>query len=113
MEILAQVCIFLPDPSGYDYFSIVRFLIKVVEEALIDVSFYRTRYENFAKLSESALTVLKCFKASPERRLKVAELEEATSLPRRTIQYSLKNLNDNGFLKHLGSGAGSLYQLRF
>ena len=79
----------------------------------MDVTFYRTRYENFINLSESALTVLKSFKASPERRLKVIELEETTSLPRRTIQYNLKNLTEKGFLQRLGSGAGSRYQLIF
>jgi Fic family protein len=104
---------FSSDPSAYDYFPIVRFLIRVVDEALMDVTFYRTRYENFINLSESALIVLKSFKASPERRLKVIELEDTTSLPRRTIQYNLKNLTEKGFLQRLGSGAGSRYQLIF
>jgi len=104
---------FSPDPTGYDYLPIVRFLIRVVDEALIDVEVYRTRYANFTNLSESALIVLKSFKASPERRLKVSELEEVTSLARRTIQYALKKLTEKGFLQRLGSGAGSRYQLIF
>jgi Fic family protein len=104
---------FSPDPSEYDYLPFVRFLIRVVDEALTDVEIYRTQYENFTKLSESALVVLKSFKASPEKRLKVAVLEEATSLPRRTIQYTLKKLVEKGFLQRLGSGAGSRYQLIF
>jgi Fic family protein len=104
---------FNPNPSAYDYLPIVRFLLKVIDEALKDVLFYRTRYENFTKLSESAVIVLKCFKSSPERRLKVIELEEYTLLPRRTIQYNLKNLTEKGFLQRLGSGAGSRYQLIF
>lgn len=65
----------------------------------MDVEIYRTRYENFTKLSKSALVVLKSFKASTEKRLRVAELEEATSIPRRTIQYTLKNWSKKGFCK--------------
>jgi Fic family protein len=104
---------FTPDPSGYDYLPITRFLVKVVEEALLDVEVYRDRYTKFTKLSETALTVLKSFKASPEKKLQVSELEETTSLPRRTIQYALKTLAEKGFLQRLGSGAGSCYQLIF
>ncbi len=104
---------FASDSTKYDYFPIVRFLTKVVDEALIDIEVYRTRYANFTNLSESALVVLKNFKASPERRLKVAELEKASSLPRRTIQYTLKTLTQKGFLQRLGGGAGSRYQLIF
>ena len=85
----------------------------MVEEALIDVEVYRDRYTKFTKLSETAHAVLKSFKASPERKLKVSELEETTSLPRRTIQYALKTLTEKGFLQRLGSGAGSHYQLIF
>ena len=104
---------FNPDPSAYDFFPITRFLVKVVEEALLDIELYRNRYTKFNKLSETAHTVLKSFKARPEKKLKVSELEEATSLPRRTIQYALKTLTENGFLQRLGSGAGSRYQLIF
>lgn len=104
---------FFPDPTKYDYLPIVRFFIKVIDEALADVDVYRDRYASFISLSESALKVLKSFKASPERRLKVAELEETTVLPRRTIQYALKKLTEKGFLQRLGNGAGSRYQLIF
>jgi Fic family protein len=104
---------FNPDPSGYDYLPITRFLVKVVEEALRDVDVYRDKYTKFTKLSETAYTVLKSFKASPESKLRVSELVEAISLPRRTIQYALKTLTEKGFLQRLGSGAGSRYQLIF
>ena len=104
---------FTPDPSGYDYSPVTRFLVKVVEEALIDVEVYRDRYTKFTQLSETALAVLKSFKASPERKLKVSELEEAILLPRRTIQYALKTLAEKGFLQRLGSGASTRYKLIF
>ena len=43
----------------------------------------------------------------------VKVVEEAASLPRRTIQYALKTLTEKGFLQRLGSGAGIRYQLIF
>ena len=38
---------------------------------------------------------------------------EATDLPHRTIQYTLKTLTELGFLLRLGQGAGVRYQLVF
>jgi hypothetical protein len=37
---------------------------------------YRNRYAQLQKLSESGLTVLNCFKSSPEKRLKVSYIEK-------------------------------------
>lgn len=65
------------------------------------------------KLSESALLILNSFKSRPEKRLKVAELELLTNLPRRTIQYSVKTLHEQNFLQRMGQGAGVRYQLIF
>ena len=45
---------FASDSTKYDYFPIVRFLTKVVDEALVNIEVYRTRYANFTNLSESA-----------------------------------------------------------
>jgi hypothetical protein len=36
---------------------------------------YRSRYAQLQKLSESALAVLNCFKSSPEKRLKVSDIQ--------------------------------------
>ena len=95
---------FHQDPGRYQYDGLVHFFMKVLAAALADLDFYRTRYANLQKLSPAAHTVLHCFKASLENFLKVAELEEQTTLPRRTIQYALKTLTDKGFLHRMGSG---------
>lgn len=104
---------FQQDPSQYHYGPLVRFFIKILAAALGDIDVYRARYANLVGLPESAAMVLDSFKASPERCLKVGDLETQTQLPRRTIQYALKMLTDKGFVHRLGSGAGSRYQLVF
>jgi len=104
---------FHQDPGQYHYGPLVRFFLKIIAAALGDIDIYRTRYANLVRLSESARSVLDSFRASPEQRLKVGDLEAQTTLPRRTIQYALKTLTDKGFVQRLGSGAGSRYQLVF
>ena len=104
---------FHTDPAQYHYGDLARFFINMVNHAIDDIDIYRTRYANLQRLSENAITVLDVFKASPEQRLKVADIEQATNIPRRTIQYSLKTLMEKQFLQKLGSGAGSRYQLVF
>ncbi len=74
---------------------------------------YRNRYAQLQKLSESGLAVLNCFKSSPEKRLKVSDIEKDTRLPRRTIQYALQTLTKKAFIQKLGQGAGTRYQLIF
>ena len=74
---------------------------------------YRNRFAQLQKLSESALAVLNGFKSSPEKRLKVSDIEKDTDVPRRTIQYALKTLTEKAFIQKLGQGAGSRYQLIF
>ena len=101
------------DPEQYKYDSLIWFFLKVIDDAVTGISLYRQRYANYQRLSESALSVLNSFKSSPEQRLKVADIEAATNLPRRTIQYSLKTLTDKQFLQKLGDGAAVRYQLVF
>ncbi len=104
---------FQQDPGLYHYGPLVRFFLKILAAALGDIDVYRARYANLVGLPESAAKVLDSFKASPERCLKVGDLETQTQLPRRTIQYALKMLADKGFVQRLGMGAGSRYQLVF
>ena len=105
--------IFQADPSRYHYEPLVWFFLKMLEGALEDVERYRQRYTMLQKLSETASVVLQTFKSRPEQRLRVNEIVEATAVPRRTIQYVLKTLTDQGFLQRLGQGAGVRYQLVF
>jgi len=104
---------FFSDPMKYNYLPLVRFFLKIFEEALSDIEFYRNRYANMMSLSESASIVYQAFRNNPKERLQVSELEETTNLPRRTIQYACKTLTEKGFLQRLGKGAGSRYQLVF
>ena len=104
---------FKADPTQYKLEPLAWFFINILESSLADIEIYRKRYNNLQKLSESALTVLNCFRSSPEKRLKVSDIVEKTGLPRRTIQYALKTLTKQELLQILGRGAGSRYQLVF
>jgi len=105
--------VFKQNPQKYRLEPLVWFFLKIIESSLSDIWVYRDHYKKLNKLSESALTVLTSFKSSPEKKLKVSDIEIETKLPRRTIQYSLKTLVENGFLQLLGRGPGSRYQLVF
>ena len=104
---------FRPDAKLYKFDIVVLFFLKVFESAIADIDIYRKKYENLRLLSESAVKVLECFKSNPEKKLKVADIEKTTELPRRTIQFALKTLTEKTFLQRLGKGAGSRYQLIF
>jgi len=104
---------FKADHTQYKLEPLAWFFINILESSLADIEIYRKRYNNLQKLSESASTVLNCFRSSPEKRLKVADIVEKTGLPRRTIQYALKTLTKQELLQILGRGAGSRYQLVF
>ena len=104
---------FQHDPAGYNLEPVAWFFVKIMKGCLEDIDIYRERFSDRQRLSESALTVLNCFKANPERRLRSAELVMETGLARRTVQYSLQRLTDWRFLQRLGHGAGSRYQLIF
>lgn len=104
---------FKEDASQYRLEPLAWFFLKVLEASLKDIELYRKRYQDMIRLSETAVQVLQCFKNYPEKRLKVADIETETGLPRRTLQYALKTLTEQGFIQILGQGAGSRYQLVF
>ncbi len=104
---------FRADARLYKFDIVVLFFLKIFEAAIADIDIYRKKYKNLQLLSESAVAVLECFKSNPEKKLKVAEIEKTTELPRRTIQFALKSLTEKTFLQRLGKGAGSRYQLIF
>ena len=104
---------FHTDPGEYHYDALAQYLITIVRRAIDDIDIYRTRYTNQQKLSENAIVVLAVFKARPEKRLKIADIEKNTNIPRRTIQYTLRVLVEKQFLQKLGAGPSSRYQLVF
>jgi len=104
---------FHADPQNYKLEPLAWFFIKIIKLSLSDIEIYRSRYARTQTLSESAVAVLNCFKSSPEKRLKVAEIANDTGLPRRTVQYALQTLAKNVFIQKLGQAAGTRYQLVF
>ena len=104
---------FRPNPNEYNLELLAWYFNKVIEDSLKDIEFYRTKYRNLTHLTEAAMQILNCFKARPEKRVKLSELEEETKLNRRTIQNSLTSLVEKGFLQRLGQKRGSRYQLVF
>ena len=84
---------FHADAKLYKFDMVVLFFLKIFEnERLpIHIAVYRKKYAHLQSLSESAVTVLECFKSNPETKLKVADIEKTILiLPRRTIQFALK-----------------------
>lgn len=104
---------FIDDSQKYKIEPLAWFFIKILRSSLSDIEVYRNRYAQLQKLSESGLTVLNCFKSSPEKRLKVSDIEKDIDLPRRTVQYALQTLTKIGFIQKLGQKAGTRYQLIF
>jgi len=101
------------DPQKYRMEPLAWFFLQMIRSSLSDIEVYRNRYSQMQKLSESALAVLNCFKSSPEKRLKVSDIEKDTALPRRTVQYALQTLTKKAFIQRLGQKAGTRYQLIF
>jgi Fic family protein len=101
------------DSRDYLLEPLAWFFLKMLRMALEDLNLVRQRYAALQRLSESAIQVLACFKSSPEKRLKVAELMVETGLVRRTVQNSLVSLIKAGFLHRLGTGPAIRYQLVF
>ena len=104
---------FHEDTRLYQLDGLASFFLKMLENALADIAILRRRYAALQRLSESAVSVLACFKSTPERRLKVADLMAETRLVRRTVQNALVSLTEVGLLQRLGAGPGTRYQLIF
>ncbi|HUX78318.1 MAG TPA: Fic family protein [Alphaproteobacteria bacterium] len=101
------------NPEDYNLEPLAWFFLKMIQNALDDVTMLRQRYTAMIRLSEGANKVLACFKSSPEKRLSVSELVQETGLVRRSVQNALVNLVKAGFLQRLGIGPSSRYQLIF
>ena len=104
---------FHEDTRLYQLDGLASFFLKMLANALADVAILRRRYAALQRLSESAVSVLACFRSTPEQRLKVADLVAETGLVRRTVQNALVSLTEVGLLQRLGAGPGTRYQLIF
>ncbi|HCJ62573.1 MAG TPA: hypothetical protein DHV49_07595, partial [Alphaproteobacteria bacterium] len=74
------------NPAEYQLEPLSWFFLKMMDQALGDISVLRERYNALQRLSESATKVMACFRSAPERRLTPAELMADTGLVRRTVQ---------------------------
>lgn len=104
---------FSPERRQYQIQFFLKFMIKILSDSLDDIQFYKEKHENYRKLSESALAVLKCFRERPEIQLKPKDIIAATNLPRRTVSRVLSDLSEKQFLQKYGQRAGVRYQLVF
>lgn len=104
---------FSQDPVEYKIFYFLRFMIKIISEALADIDMYRKKYQKEIALSPSAARVLACFREHPEILLTTKLIMENTPLPRRTIGHALSMLLQAQLIQMYGRGAGSRYQITF
>lgn len=102
-----------PNASDYRFEPLAWFFLKMIDQALGDITVLRERYAAMQRLSESATRVLACFRSAPERRLTPANIMTETELVRRTVQNALRALVEAGLLQRLGAGRGTRYQLIF
>jgi Fic family protein len=101
------------NPADYKMEYFLTFMLKMVEQSLLDIEIYRKKFANVQKLSPSALQVLDCFKEFPEIKLSTKKICETTNLPRRTTVNSLNTLLQYSLIQRYGQGAGTKYQLTF
>jgi Fic family protein len=105
--------LYRPNSKDYKFEPLAWFFLKMIQNALDDVTLLRQRYTALTRLSEGAHRVLACFKSSPEKRLSLSDLVRETGLARRSAQNAILNLVKAGFLQRLGMGPSSRYQLIF
>ena len=101
------------DPTEYKIHFFLKFMIKILREAMTDIDFYSRRAKAYKTLSESAIKILLCFKDRAEETLKTGDILKETKLPKRTITNSLKILIDKEFIARYGQGAATYYRLIF
>ena len=101
------------NPTEYKIHFFLKFMIKILKEAMADIDFYSRRAKAYKKLSESAIKILLCFKEKAEEKLKTSDILKETQLPKRTITNSLKTLIDKKFIARYGQGAATYYRLIF
>lgn len=101
------------EAKNYNIGFFLKFMLKVLEESLDNITISRKKYCAERSLSKSAMEVLKCFQEHPEIRLNTSSIVQKTKLPRRTVEFSLKTLLENSLLQRYGKGASVRYQLTF
>ncbi len=104
---------FYQNSKKYNLEPITLFFLQRYYEALSDIQIYRDKFAKFNSLAENHRLVLECFKANPEKKLQINEIETQTGINRRTIQTALSKLIDLNLIYKRGAGAGVHYGLSF
>ena len=102
-----------PNPKHYKIQFFLKYMIKILQQAMNDIDFYSQRARAYKELPESALKVLACFKERPEEKIKNAQVVAQTQLPTRTVAASLKSLVERQFIARYARGAATYYKLLF
>ena len=104
---------FKEDPRQYKIKFFLKFMIKVLDEAMDGIDIYRNKFTTEKQLSATAILILNCFKENPAIRLTTSIIMKETNLPRRTVVYTLNNLLHANIIQKYGKGSSSRYQLCF
>ena len=104
---------FKQNPKEYKIEYFFKFMIKVINEAIENISVAKERFTAEQKLSVSASLVLQTFKDYPELRLTTSFIIQETGLSRRTVIYSLNHLLAAQLIQKYGDGSSTRYQLTF
>lgn len=104
---------FKEDPKQYQVKFFLKFMIKVLNEAMDGIDIYRKKFTTENQLSATAILILNCFKENPAIRLATSIIMKETNLPRRTVIYTLNNLLNANIIQKYGKGSSSRYQLCF
>jgi Fic family protein len=104
---------FKTNSKDYKINFFLKFMLKVLNEALDGIEVCKSKFLAEQKLPSAAVVVLSCFRDHPEIRLTTAKLIEDTDFPRRTIIYSLNKLLDAQLIQKYGQGSSTKYQLVF
>jgi Fic family protein len=104
---------FKQNPHEYKISFFLKFMIKVLQEAIEGIDICKQKFRKERGLHESAALVLQCFKNHPEVRLTTAKIIEQTGLARRTIVYGLNTLLELQLIQKYGKQTSARYQLTF
>lgn len=106
--------VFKQDPKEYRIDIFLNFMLKMMERSLNqDIAHHAKKHGSYVQLASTAKRILECFREHPEDRLQSGQIAELTKIPRRTVTRALQELASSGFLKQLGKGADTRYQLVF
>ncbi|MBX9806084.1 MAG: Fic family protein [Alphaproteobacteria bacterium] len=101
------------NPKEYKIQYFVKFMIKVLLEAVEGIQIAKQKFAAEKKLSEAAQKILTCFKEQPEIRLTTGKIIELTGLRRRGLIYALNTLLEYKMIQRYGQGRAVAYQLIF